>query len=142
MDRGAASIRRLSDLRCYTLQETGYSLSVSIPPVGIVVPLATRIQFPPGGTSATVSGTVANNGRQCYVLAARAGQLMTVQVSSPANVANFSLVRPDGSPVKRVENGPPYYSLRLPISGDYTICVGVPAGTPPTYYALVVSLTN
>ncbi|MGE5602563.1 MAG: LysM peptidoglycan-binding domain-containing protein [Nitrososphaerales archaeon] len=120
-----------------------YNLSVTIPPAGgPVTPPATRIRFPAGGTSATVSGTVANNGRQCYVLAARAAQLMMVQVSSPANVANFSLVSPDGSPLKRVENGVPYLSLHLPLTGDYTICVGVPAGTPATYYALMVSITG
>jgi LysM repeat protein len=118
-----------------------YNLSVTIPPVAGPAP-ATRIQFPPGGTSATVSGTVANNNRQCWVAAARAGQLMNVQVSSPANAANFSLVGADGSPLKRIENGPPFYSVYLPLTQDYTICVGVPAGTPATYYALVLSITG
>ena len=119
---------------------TSYNLTVSIPVVA-GPPAATRIQFPPGGTSASVNGTVGNNDRQCYVLAARAGQLMTVQVSSPASVVNFSLVAPGGSPMKRIEVGVPYYSVRLPLTGEYTICAGVPAGIPPTYYALSVSIT-
>ncbi len=118
-----------------------YNLSVSIPAMPGPPP-TTRIRFPAGGTSATVSSSVANNGRQCYVLGARSGQLMTAQVSSPSNVANFSLVSPGGSPLKRVENGPPYYSVYLPESGDYTLCVGVPAGTPLTHYSLTVSITG
>ncbi len=118
-----------------------YNLSVSIPPTANP-PAATRIQFAPGATSATVSGTVANNGRQCWVLAARANQLMAVQVSSPANVVNFSLVAPDGSPLKRIDVGVPQYSGWLPLTGDYTICTGVPAGVPATYYAMIVSVTN
>lgn len=120
---------------------TTYNLAVTIPPAAGPAPV-TRIQFPPGGTSATVGGTVANNNRQCWIAAARAGQLMNVQVSSPANAANFSLVGADGSPLKRIENGPPFYSVYLPLTQDYTICVGVPAGTPATYYALVVSITG
>lgn len=119
-----------------------FNLSVAIPPFGSTEPPATRIRFAPGGTSATVDGTVANDGRQCYVLNARAGQLMMIQVSSPEDVANFSLVAPDGSPLKRIENGLPYFSVHLPGTGDYTICVGAPAGTPATYYALMVSVTG
>ena len=119
---------------------TSYSLTVLIPLVPGPVP--TRIQFPPGGTATSVAGTVANNERQCYVLAARAGQLMTIQVSSPTSTVNFSLVAPDGSPLKRVEAGVPYYSIRLPLTGDYTVCTGVPAGTSPTYYVLLVSITS
>ena len=120
---------------------TSYNLSVAIP-ASSSVPSTTRIQFSPGGTSASLSGAVGNNDRQCYVLAAQAAQFMTVQVSSASSVVNFSLVAPDGSPMKRIEVGVPYYSARLPLTGDYTICTGAPAGTPLTQYALVVSVTG
>ena len=95
---------------------TSYNLTLAIPTVPSP-PAAIRIQFPPGGTSASVNGTVGNSSRQCYVLAARAGQMMTIQVSSPANLVNFSLVAPDGSPMKRIDVGVPYYSVRLPLTG-------------------------
>ncbi len=118
-----------------------YNLTVTILPLNSQ-PAPTRIKFAPGAISAVVSGNVGNNDRVCYILAARKNQLMTVQVSSPANVVNFSLVGADGSPLKRIENGPPFYSVRLPLTEDYTVCVGAPAGTPSTYYALVVTITN
>lgn len=118
-----------------------YNLAVTILPLGSQ-PTATRIQFAPGATSANVSGTVGNNNRQCYVLGARAGQTMTIQASSPANIVNFSLVGADGTPFKRIENGPPLFSIRLPLTQDYTICTGVPADTPPTYYVLILSITG
>jgi hypothetical protein len=67
---------------------------------------------------------------------------MTVSASSAGNVVNFSIGGADGSPLKRIENGPPTYSVWLPLTQDYTICAGVPAGTPSTYYTLTVSITG
>lgn len=118
-----------------------YNLTVSIPPLASQ-PSTTRIQFQPGATSASVAGTVANNDRRCYVLRALAGQLMTVRAASAGNVVNFSIVGADGSPLKRIENGTPNFSTRLPLTQDYTICAGVPAGTPATDYVLTVTITG
>lgn len=118
-----------------------YNLTVSIPPVASAQP-PTRIQFQPGAISATVAGFVGNNERSCYILRALGGQLMTVQASSVGSVVNFSIVGADGSPLKRIENGAPNFSARLPRTQDYTICAGVPAGTPSTYYVLTVTITG
>lgn len=42
----------------------------------------TRIRFARGRTSATVSGSIGNNGERNYILGASRGQVMTVRVTS------------------------------------------------------------
>lgn len=118
-----------------------YSLTIAIPPLSSP-PAPTRIQFPPGGTSATLTGTASSLHYSCYVLRALAHQRMTIQVTSPGSAASFSLVGADGSPLKRIEVGGPSYSDRLPLTQDYTICVGVPAGTSTVNYTLFVAVDN
>ncbi|MEZ4867068.1 MAG: LysM peptidoglycan-binding domain-containing protein [Caldilineaceae bacterium] len=118
-----------------------YSLVITIPPLSGPLPTI-RIQFPRGGTSATVNGQASSLRYQCYVLGAQANQLMSVNLTSPGNVANFSLVGDDGSPLKRIEVGTPSFSVRLPLTEDYTICVGAPAGTSTVNFTLTVSITN
>ena len=118
-----------------------FSLSISIPPL-TSAPAPIRVRFAPGATSATLTGSASSLRTQCYVLRALAHQLMTIQVTSPGSAASFSLVGADGSPLKRIEVGGPSYSDRLPLTQDYTICVGVPAGTATVTYSLFVSVTN
>lgn len=123
------------------LGSASFSLDISIPPLSAPPP-PTRIQFPPGGVSATLTGSTSNLRYQCYVLNARANQLMTIQVASAGNTASFSLVGADGSPLKRIEVGGSSFSGRLPLTQDYTICVGAPADTGTVDYTLFVSVTN
>lgn len=118
-----------------------YTLTISIPP-RVSAPPVLRIQFPRGGTATTVSGQASSLRQQCYVLGASANQLMTVNVNSAGNVAGFSLVGADGSPLKRIEVGGPSFSARLPLTQDYTICIGAPAGTSTFDFTLFVSITN
>ncbi len=121
---------------------TTYSLTVTIPPTASPSPAPRRVHFPAGGTSATLTGQVAGAGLSCYILGARANQLMTVQVTSPGNAAGFSLVGADGSPLKRMSVGGPSFSGRLPATQDYTICVGLPTGAGAVNYTLFVAITN
>jgi LysM repeat protein len=117
-----------------------YDLTVSIPPRRSAG-APTRIQFAPGGTSATVRGSVTGVERQCYILRAMAGQVMTVTVGSSGNAASFSAVGADGVPLKRMEVGGPFTMLPLHATQDYTVCVGIPAGTPATvYYDMTVGV--
>jgi LysM repeat protein len=118
-----------------------YGLYVSVSPRSGSTP-AERIQFPAGGTWAERSGTVSGVGSRCYVLRAMVGQLMTVQVGSYTGLASFSLVGPDGQPLKRAEVGDPWFSVWLPMTGDYTICVRIPSGTGATDYSMTVSVTS
>ncbi|OQA47612.1 MAG: putative cell wall hydrolase LytN precursor [Chloroflexi bacterium ADurb.Bin325] len=118
-----------------------YDLTVSIPPLpSAAAPV--RIQFTPGSTSATVLGSVASaTERQCYILRALARQVMTVVVESAGSTARFSVVGADGSPLKRMEVGGAWAVINLPLTQDYTICVGVPAGTPAAVsYSLAVDI--
>jgi hypothetical protein len=108
---------------------TNYDLRVTVVTPGPPPAEPIRIQFPPGGTSATVEGLVRPPQQVQYVLRALAGQEMTVQISSPGALANFAVTGvSDGQPYKRLVNEGRYYSFRLPITQDYLITVASVAG--------------
>jgi hypothetical protein len=89
-----------------------------------------RIQFEPGGNSATVSNTVTFPGRIEYILRAARKQQMTIVIVSPGDAANFSVVgMEDGSPLKRLENEDRTWVGNLPATQDYLIAVAVPSGS-------------
>ncbi|MCB9459044.1 MAG: hypothetical protein H6670_05305 [Anaerolineaceae bacterium] len=97
-----------------------------------------RIQFPAGGTSATVSGTLVGSGDSAdsYVLYAFAGQQMTINL----NPAVLTVISPTGTLMLNNTSGP--YSVTLPETGDYhvTASVGLAAGTVP--YTMTVSIVG
>ena len=97
-----------------------------------------RIKFPAGGIAATVTGTVSFPNRFCYVAGARAGQQMTVQITSAGQAANFLITSPDGQPLKRLENEDRTWTGTLPMTGDYLICVATASGT--TSYNLTLAI--
>lgn len=106
-------------------------------------PAPTRIKFPAGGTSATVTGTISVGQRACYVFGASAGQTATLQITSPGNVANFDFAPADlavngGFPFKRLVNEDRTFSQLLPVTGDYVACVATPSGT--VAYSLKVTI--
>lgn len=87
-----------------------------------------RIQFAPGGISATVSNTVTFPNRLQYILRAMQGQQMTVSISSSGNAANFAILGvTDGQPLKRLENEDRVWTGILPTTQDYLITVAVPS---------------
>ena len=97
-----------------------------------------RVQFPPGGTSVTITGTVAYPDRVEYILRAMKGQQMTVVITSSGG-ANFSVLGvADGQPLKRLENEDRSWTGRLPATQDYLIGVAVPGGS--TDFTLVVTI--
>ncbi len=99
-----------------------------------------RISFAPGATSAQVSGSVSGTSTDTYLLTAFAGQRMQIQVSSPSGNAYLTVVSPGGSPLARAQNGVQSFDQVLPESGDYTLEVSAPSGTPTTPYILAVSV--
>ena len=101
-----------------------------------------RINFAPGGTSATVSGQVDGTLVDTYLLNARANQYMQVVVTSPSGNVFLTVVSPFGSPLARAQNGAQSFSGTLPENGDYTLQVSAPSGTPLTNYSLNVSVTG
>ncbi|MFN8491657.1 MAG: LysM peptidoglycan-binding domain-containing protein [Caldilineaceae bacterium] len=106
-------------------------------------PAPTRIKFPAGGTSATVTGTISVGQRACYVFGALAGQTATLQITSPGNLANFDFAPADlavngGFPFKRLVNEDRTFSQLLPVTGDYVACVATPSGT--VSYSLKITI--
>lgn len=121
---------------------SNFTLQVTIPPLATPVPAPTakRINFPAGGTSATVRGTLAARGMDRYVLGANAGQNMTVDLSAPPGAGTVSLVifGADGTVLISDHAGATHWSGRLPSKQDYFIDVkaaGAGAG-----YSLTVSI--
>ena len=100
-----------------------------------------RIEFAQGATSATVQGAVTFPARVHYLLRALGGQQMTVQISSPNNAANFSILgTSDNQPLKRLENEDRTWSGNLPITQDYQISVaaGESDGSVPYTMTIVI----
>ena len=103
----------------------------------------TRIRFPAGGTSATVTGAIRVNERQCYVFGALAGQTATLSITSTGNAANFDFAPVDLSlsgyvPYKRLVNESHSFSQLLPATADYVACVATGGGLVD--YALTVTI--
>ncbi len=97
-------------------QAANFSLSVTIP---------ARIQFASGATSASVNGSVGNRLQVSYILWAKAGQTMTVElVGNNVGLTIYGLA--DGQPLVRAESGATTWTGKLPASQDYIIAV-VPA---------------
>jgi hypothetical protein len=89
-----------------------------------------RVQFAPGGTSATVLNTVTFPGRVDYSLRAMKNQQMTVSISSTGNAANFAVTGvADGQPLKRLENEDRLWTGLLPATQDYIISVATLGGS-------------
>ena len=81
----------------------------------------TRIRFSRGGTSAVVRGKVKGFGIRDYVVSARAGQTMTVRLSSSNQYLNFVIYSINGRPTDMTETTE--WSEKLMESGDYVIRV-------------------
>jgi hypothetical protein len=98
-----------------------------------------RIQFAQGAISAMVSGTVNFPNRPQYILYAFKGQRMVVEISSPGNAANFSILGvSDGYPLKRFENEDRIWKGDLITTQDYIIQVAVASGS--ANYSLTVTI--
>lgn len=137
-----------------TLTESGdYQLIVSAPPdAGTISYTMTinisgesertttseRIRFQPGTTGTTVTGQISGASENSYVLNAFAGQTMQTSVDN----AYLTVVSPSGEPLARADTGAQNISRALPESGDYTIRVALPAGSPAVNYTLTINITG
>ena len=101
---------------------------------------AERITFASGATVWSRQGSLTFPNRKEFVLRALAGQVMTVAVVSPKNLANFAITGvSDGQPYKRLENESRYYTFTLPRTQDYLIAVAVPSGTAQYVLSIAVA---
>jgi len=102
---------------------------------------ATRIQFAPGATSATVDGQVNFPARTDYLVAASAGQEMQVEIVSAEAEANFAIRGvQDGQPYKQLENEDRSFTFTLPSTQDYLLSVASPGKRGA--FQLVVTVVN
>ncbi len=99
---------------------------------------ATRIQFAPGGTSATVSGKVAAGAAARYVLRAQAGQTMEVNLS-PSRSMLFAITGADGAVPKTFAEGSSPFRVLLARSQDYYVELVSPGAAAS--YRLTVSIS-
>ena len=99
-----------------------------------------RIKFAKGRSSATVSGAVIRGDRDTYILGARAGQSMTVKITSPENNAVFMIENPHGEYFAGLGEGDDARDATVVLddSGDHRIIVGGTRGNAT--YRLTVSI--
>ena len=88
--------------------------------------LTKRVRFPRGHTTATLKNSVVRGTRDRYTLGARAGQKMSIQITSIEKNAVFTIYTPDGGTLEGAGEGEDAsrWSGALPTSGDYVIEVG------------------
>jgi hypothetical protein len=99
-----------------------------------------RLQFARGQHSAKVENSVVRGTRDYYVVGAKAGQAMTVNLSSVEHNAVFSIAQPDGKslPHAAEEDDATHWTGKLPQTGDFMITVGGTRGNAK--YVLTVSI--
>ena len=94
-------------------------------------PLRFMIKFPRGRTSTVINNAVLRDEIDQYILNARAGQRMKVDISSVENNATFQITRPDKSqllPGAGFDDDARHWSGELPETGDYAIEVAPTRG--------------
>jgi large repetitive protein len=123
-----------------TVTNTPVTVTVT-PTVGTTTPGgATRITFPAGQTSTSVSGALVGHQTLSYVLTANQGQTLTATLSANVNEIAMRIYDPNGLLVKPLDGNLTWTGL-LAATGDYRIdLVGL---TDPTKnYILTVALTG
>lgn len=102
--------------------------------------LTKRVQFARGHSSATVKGSVVRGTRDRYLVGARAGQVMTLRITSPERNAVLSVADPGGAFLKGAaeEDDATHWSGKLLSSGEYVIEVGGTRGNAA--YSLFVAI--
>jgi hypothetical protein len=88
--------------------------------------LSKRVRFARGRTTATLKNSVVRGTQDRYTLGARAGQKLTVSITSVERNAVFTIYTPDGGTLEGAGEGQDAskWAGALPASGDYVIEVG------------------
>lgn len=101
------------------------------PETGENKPAYRRVQFKRGTSSATLTGKVNIVMPDMYIVGARAGQVITVQLTSPNKSVRFSLMSP--KPATLFDDKRRSWTGTLTEDGDYTIIVEGDAERWATY---------
>ena len=91
------------------------------PETGENKPAYRRVQFKRGMSSATLTGKVNITMPDMYIVGARAGQVMTVQLTAPNKSVRFMLMSP--KPATLFDDKRRSWTGTLPEDGDYTIII-------------------
>jgi uncharacterized repeat protein (TIGR01451 family) len=103
---------------------------------------AQRITFDPGQTTASRTGIINPNETIQFVLTAAPGQMLTVNLTGPANTeATLGVSGPTGLALKQPD-GTFTWSSAISTGGDHYINIKSGAGTTQKAYTLTVSLTT
>jgi len=84
-------------------------------------PASRRVQFKRGASSTTLQGKVSIALPDTYVIGARAGQVMTVQLTAPRKAVTFLVSTPQSRNL--LADNTRSWTGTLPETGDYTIIV-------------------
>ncbi|MBD2129116.1 hypothetical protein NDI39_03265 [Microcoleus sp. ZQ-A2] len=120
----AATLTRTQPLRVQISREdsTVAEITTIKPTVVIAQQSRTRrIQFARGASSAVVEDAVVRGTRDTYLLGAKAGQKMTLSITSVENNAVFDIISPKQKLLKQEATS---WSTLLPATGNYRIVVG------------------
>ena len=88
-------------------------------PTPMLVPAATRLAFPSGGTTLAAEGVARPGTPGLFVLRASGGQVMDVQVSLAMAQAKLSIWGADGAVLKAPGDGRLWWRGTLPSTQDY-----------------------
>jgi len=126
--------------------ETDYVLYVEVPAQSAATPTPNpdwppidpvdnpvRLRVPIGGTSTSVTEIVSVYGADGYLLEAQAGQRMVVTVTSPDDIARFSISGYDDGVVLKPLDDQTTWSGILPSTQDYLVQVENPRGVRVQY---------
>ena len=111
------------DLKSHASTPVNYTLEVTLStqPGPSPQPTTRRIRFAPGATTAIEQGSLAAGGMDRYVLAATAGQIMSVNVSSSQGQVILVIYGADGTVLISDHAGTTHWSGQLPSTQDYYI---------------------
>lgn len=97
-------------------------LAVAVPVLASAAARTERVAFPKDRPSATIKGTIKAEATVDYVVAAKAGQTMTIALTTSNAANHFNVTAPgtrtamfDGSILGNE------FSAKLPLSGDYSV---------------------
>ncbi|MBN1963528.1 MAG: hypothetical protein JW910_02705 [Anaerolineae bacterium] len=110
-----------------------YTLNVTIPQ---------RVRFAAGGTSTTVSGTFGDQFSIDYVVEARAGQRMQVNIASANSDVLLTIFGMDGNPLIRYQSGATSFDDALPATQNYIIRAVHTAVTVSNSYTMTITITG
>lgn len=99
-------------------------LAIAVPAIAWSAARTERVAFPKDRPSASIKGQIRGDSSVDYVVAAQAGQTMTITLTASNTAAFFNVTAPgtrtamfDGSVLGN------QFGAKLPLSGDYTVNV-------------------